>query len=284
MHAVGIDDQISPLNSRLISALRYTLCESCTKICDIMANEKSKQKSKSAKPGAKPGGAGKPWHDSLYIVAGLFVLFMIIFIAMRGQGQPLTNSSQGQDQNSSLRAPRNMTGLEEFKLTLQKTETLAIIENVTDIPENKTYLVINCGTSLVGSAAYLEKNTKLFQIFGENCTLNVPPQTIYYNCSEEAPINTIKLNNSESVLGNNTCAAMSRSTTQQMSTQECIAQYADSVYFYIQYGPSFSTFTNTTATIYIDETSNGECTFGIPEDTTQTTTSTSTINTTTNTS
>jgi hypothetical protein len=206
-----------------------------------MANEKSRQKSKSAKPGAKPRGKGKPWHDSLYIVAGLFVLFMILYIAMRGQG-PLTNSNQSQ--NSSLKAPRNMTGLEEFKLTLQKTGEIAVVQNFTGISGNQSQSVAMCAAGLAGSWGEIGGELSKLHIYAieeGRCLYSTP---ILVNATGKLYV--------------------------EKTIDQCVSEYKNMPYFYVSYGPSFSIFTSTSAEIYVDETFKGDCIFGIPEDTTQT--------------
>lgn len=124
----------------------------------------------------------------------------------------------------------NFTALPDFEKTLFETEEIAIVMNATDLPSERARYVYMCGAGLAGSWGKEGKNiSKLYNyvIDGENCILGIPGANL----------------------------------TQMKNTSECIMEYAQVPYFYIAYGPSFSIFTKTTATVFIDESWEGECSY-----------------------
>lgn len=182
----------------------------------------------------------RPWHDNLFIMAGLFLLVILLLYLVLGErlglgslGKPLGLPSQ------NITAPRNLSGLEEFTATLRQTSTLAIVQDVTGTTGNQSQIVFTCGAGLAGSWGRLGRNISNLHIYiidGEQCLYSNP----------------IFVNTTGQLYSENT-------------TADCIAKYTEMPFFYVQYGPSFSMFTNTTATVYVDESFKGECSFKLPE-------------------
>jgi hypothetical protein len=184
-----------------------------------------------------------PWHDNLYIVAALFLVVIILLYAVLGErleGGQWSKPLQPAYNLTNLTAPRNLTGFEQFKIALESTDTLAIVQDVTDLTANQSRIVFTCGAALAGSWGGLGRNISnlhMYVIEGDSCLYSSPT---FVN-------ETGKLYD-------------------ERTRAQCVAEYTKVPYFYIKYGPSFSVFTNTTATIYIDENFKGRCAFGVSEE------------------
>lgn len=202
----------------------------------MTASEKSKEQRKEQK---KPAQWLAQWHDNIFIATGLFLLVILLLYIVLGEslgvgslGKPLGLPGQ------NLTAPRNLSGLEEFTATLSAAESLAIVQDVTGTTANQSQIVFSCGAGLAGSWGRLGRNISNLHIYiidGESCLYSTP------------------------VMVNVTGQLYT-----EKSTSECMGTYSALPRFHVSYGPSFSMFTNTTATIYVDENFKGECKFSIP--------------------
>jgi len=173
---------------------------------------------------------------SIYIFAALFLLFIVLFYIVQPSTEPLGMSENKTKENEFI-APRNMTGIDEFAETLIHTEKLAIVMNVTGITMEQARYVYTCGAGLAGSWGKAGRNITnlyIYVIEGENCTTSKPGETDV-NATIVKP------------------------------TQECIEEFEKIPRFYIRYGPSYSTFTNETASIFVDETFEFECSFELKQ-------------------
>ena len=174
-----------------------------------------------------------PWHDNLFVVAGLFVVFIILIAAIASQGKPLWQPQQQSNQTSGA------AGLEAFKATLENTEEIAIIQNLTGAPVNTSQFVVMCAAGLANSWGKMGKNLSKLHIYAieeGSCLYSTPTMS-----NETGKLYVEK------------------------TIDDCVKEYTKMPYWYVAYGPSFSTFTNTTAITYVDEAFKGECAFGFPE-------------------
>lgn len=204
------------------------------------------------------GGAKNFGLKEIAIIAGVLIVLIVLFVVFI---IPRPEKPETPNANQTPQVPGTVANIEQFTNSLQNASEVAIVENLTDIPENKTYLIYNCAAGLLGSATSLGKNATLYVILGDNCTKNTPPQTVYYNCSGEPPLNATKMNVSGNVLGNDTCLAMFPAKIEELRASECAVEYGDEVYFSLNYGPSLTTFLPKTAYIFIDETFTAQCGF-----------------------
>lgn len=188
--------------------------------------KKKTKKGKEEKRGRKE--KQQPSDVAIYVLAALFLAFILLFY--------MTLPPSDFEEETTITVPKNMSPLEEFMFTLSESDELAIVENITGAAGKQSQYVFVCGAGLAGSWGRLGRNLSTLHMYiieNENCIYSNP------------------------ILVNETGELFVTRTV-----PECIAEYENMPYFYIQYGPSFSVFTNSTAHIHIDETFEYECSFG----------------------
>jgi hypothetical protein len=159
-------------------------------------------------------------------IALLAIIFVIIFSYFVSQSETF--------KKPVIEVPRNMSGYEEFTKNLFYADSLSIVENLTDVPENLRYVVINCGSGLAKSWGDIGKNISKLYIYvinGNECYYSYP-----------------------------TMVNVTGKLYELRNLSEC--KYT-TPYFYISYGSSFSIFSKDNAIIYVDENYKGECFFQI---------------------
>jgi hypothetical protein len=182
---------------------------------------------------SKAGGEDKISRleqKNFIIVAVLAIVFVIIFSYFVSQSETF--------KKPVIEVPRNMSGYEEFTKTLFYADSLSIVENLTDVPENLRYVVMNCGTGLAKSWTEIGKNISKLYIYvinGNECYFSYP-----------------------------TMVNVTGKLYEVRNISEC--NYS-SPYFYISYGSSFSIFSKNNAIIYVDENYKGGCFFKITNET-----------------
>jgi len=160
----------------------------------------------------------------VYLIALLFVAFIVIFAFFYGQRIPSQPSNQ-----------TNQTGtgaaLEKFLENLQASQELGIVMNISDTNSSHVKYVYACGAGLAGSWGRLGKNISSLNIYVVNET-----GCIYSNPSlqNQTVIKTI---------------------------DECVSENRNRTFFDIRYGASYSVFTPTVEYIFVDETFTDECSF-----------------------
>jgi hypothetical protein len=170
-------------------------------------------------------------QKNFIIVALLVIAFIFIFAYFISSSETFKKSEIKLSQNSEY---------EEFKKVLLASDSLTIIENLTDVPESRRYLVINCGTGLARSWGSIGKNISKLSIYvinGNECYYSYP-----------------------------TMINVTGKLYELRNLSEC--RYS-SPYFYISYGQPSSVFTNDSATIYVDESYGGECFFALANESTE---------------
>lgn len=158
------------------------------------------------------------------------VVFLLLVLALYVSTQTYGEKEAARNVSAVVIVPAAITPLENFLKTLEKSEELAIVKNISGLDEVKAHVVYQCGIDLAGSWGLAGKNISKLYIYvidGQNCIFGSP-------------------------LLNETI---------EKSTDECVVEFESLPRFYITYGASFSTFTNTTASIYIDESWRKRCSF-----------------------
>ena len=180
----------------------------------------------------KPRKKGK--EIPLYLVAALFILFIIGFYFLYPDLIPSDDKNNTIDLNNSN---QRTTTREAFLANLIESESLAIVMTITGTTADQAALIYNCGVGFSGSWGSMGKNISnldLYVINGDVCTYSTPRQTNGTNKSVE------------------------------LTTDTCTADYADSTRFDIRFGPSSTIFTNRSAFVLIDQQFGADCSFGIP--------------------
>ena len=169
----------------------------------------------------------------LYLIAALFVLFIVIFTFVYGDLLPDQKPPSDENKSVSKTSSKN-----EFLASILTSDELAIVMTISNIAPSQSQLIYTCGVGFAGSWGALGKNISnlhLYVIEGDNCTYSTP-----------IPSNKTNL-----------------TTVRQAS--ECEAEYREKARFDIRYGPSSTIFTNRSAFVLIDETFGADCSFGIPQ-------------------
>jgi len=166
----------------------------------------------------------------LYIVAAMFVVFVVLFYYVQSGGispTPSFNQTQGP----------NMSGnIEGFQSSLLASDEMGIVMDVVGLEPNHSRYVYACGAGLAGSWGKLGKDVSRLHIYvidDSGCTYSNP------------------LMSSGSV----------SNATESRTSIECMAESSNKVSFEIKYGPGYSIFTDRRAYIFVDENFMEECSF-----------------------
>jgi len=168
-----------------------------------------------------------------YLVAALFIAFIFVFLALYGpklmQNEQPSNQSQTNNSGSGGL-------LEQFTASLLEANELGIIMNVTGTESTNARYVYACGAGLAGSWGKLGKNLSGLHIYvfdDTGCTYSNPSL---------------------------------QNQTLNKTVADCAAENENQVRFDVRYGASYSIFTKTAAYLFVDETFQDECRFGLPQD------------------
>ncbi|MEM2174738.1 MAG: hypothetical protein QXI58_03850 [Candidatus Micrarchaeia archaeon] len=153
------------------------------------------------------------------IFVSILVIFFLIFFSYYV-------SKSETFKKPEIKAPRNMSGYEEFTDNLYYSDSVAVVMDVRGTGEYN-YVVMNCGLGLIQSLGEVGKNITKINVFFIDET----------NCYYVIP--SVK--------------------NETLRHEECAKIYENMTYFYIKYGPSFSIFTKNSSTIYVDENYAGNC-------------------------
>ncbi len=163
----------------------------------------------------------------MYIIVGLFVIFILAFYFTQGSKIPSADKNQSPSGAS----------LQKFSETLQASNELGIVMNVSSAAADQARYLYACGAGLAGSWGKLGKNISNLHIYvvsDSECTYSNP------------------------ILQNNTITK---------TPKECVDENANRTYFDIKYGASYSIFTDHVAYLFVDETFEQECKFEVSQST-----------------
>jgi len=175
--------------------------------------------------------------DMLFLTFAFLIILIVLFYIISTVPQPINIKNQ---------TSKKFTGsLQEFTESLQNSEKLVIVENVSDITSENARYIYACGAGLAGSWGKIGKNISnlyVYVIEGESCLYSNPKLTDNQIDSEI-----------------------------QKTAVQCENEIADfendplAVLFYINYGPSITRFSTKSALIFVDKDFTGECSFRFSE-------------------